>query len=236
MRPIDTTENLEDRLLKSAEQDYIKEEFKAFIDDPSFPCVAAKAALNKDHMKLFVAGHLACPKDDAAILDFIYDFVDNYRKSEAQFHTACVIFPDATGINEATFESFLWMRLQSLSNLDAKRYGYDQRVSSDPQSENFSFSLKEEAFFVIGLHADSSRQARRFNYPVIVFNPHDQFEELRYLERYDKMKNIVRKKDVALSGSINPMLQDFGTASEVYQYSGMKYDSTWQCPFKRNTL
>jgi len=46
------------------------------------------------------------------------------------------------------------------------------------------------------------------------------------------MKNIVRKRDVALSGSINPMLQDFGAASEVYQYSGMQYDSTWQCPFK----
>jgi FPC/CPF motif-containing protein YcgG len=234
MRPTDTTEILEEMLHIPETQEEIKEAFKAFIDDSSFPCVAAKAALNKDQMKLFVAGHIACPKDDLAILDFIYDFVDNYRKSEAQFHTACVIFPDITGINEATFESFLWMRLQSLSNLDLKKYGYDQRVSSDPKSEKFSFSLKEEAFFVIGLHPDNSRQARQFKYPLIVFNPHAQFEELRYLERYNKMKNIVRKKDIALSGTINPMLQDFGTKSEVYQYTGMRYDSSWQCPFKYN--
>ncbi|WP_294245386.1 guanitoxin biosynthesis heme-dependent pre-guanitoxin N-hydroxylase GntA [uncultured Chryseobacterium sp.] len=206
--------------------------FRAFVDDASFPCVAAKAALSRDQMKLFVAGHIACPKDDREILEFIYGFVEEYRSAENHFHTACVIFPESEGLNETMFERFLWMRLQALSDLDSAQYPYDQRVSPDPHSDQFSFSLKEEAFFVIGLNPDSSREARRFKYPTLVFNPHAQFEELRTLKRYDKMKNIVRKRDVALSGSINPMLQDFGAASEVYQYSGMQYDSNWQCPFK----
>ena len=78
----------------------------------------------------------------------------------------------------------------------------------------------------------SSRLARRFRYPTLVFNPHQQFEELRATAKYDMMKNVVRKRDVAYSGSINPMLQDFGESSEVYQYSGRKYDDTWQCPLK----
>ena len=48
--------------------------------------------------------------------------------------------------------------------------------------------------------------------------------------RYEKMKTIVRKRDIVYSGSVNPMLTDFGEASEVYQYSGRKYDSDWKCP------
>lgn len=39
---------------------------------------------------------------------------------------------------------------------------------------------------------------------------------------------------MAYSGSINPMLEDFGTSSEVYQYSGRKYDAEWRCPLKFN--
>ncbi|SHE77860.1 guanitoxin biosynthesis heme-dependent pre-guanitoxin N-hydroxylase GntA [Chryseobacterium takakiae] len=210
----------------------VRDAFREFIDDKLFPCVAAKAALTRDQMHIFVAGHLACPKDDQDILDFIYKFVDTYRAADNDFHTVCVIFPDTHRVDEKTFDRLLWERLQALSDLDAQKYPYDSRVDSNPSSPNFSFSLKEEAFFIIGLSPASSRDSRKFRYPAIVFNPHEQFEELRSLNRYDKMKNIVRKRDVALSGSINPMLCDFGDDSEVYQYSGMRYDKKWECPYK----
>lgn len=225
MTPNNNSQNTEHALA-------VQDAFRSFIDDKIFPCVAAKAALTRDHMHIFVAGHLACPKDDQEILDFIYKFIDEYRAADSDFHTVCVIFPETHSINEEMFDSLLWQRLQALSDLDAQKYPYDSRVDSDPSSPQFSFSLKEEAFFIIGLSPGSSRDARRFRYPAIVFNPHEQFEELRSLKRYDKMKNIVRKRDVALSGSINPMLHDFGDDSEVYQYSGMRYDKNWECPYK----
>lgn len=212
----------------------VRHAFKEFVDDTLFPCVAAKAALNRDQMHIFVAGHLACPKDDQDILDFIYKFIDEYRASEQDFHTVCVIFPETHPINEESFDRLLWSRLQALSDLDALKYPYDRRVDTDPSSPQFSFSLGEEAFFIIGLFPGSSREARRFRYPTIVFNPHAQFEKLRSLKRYDKMKNIVRKRDVELSGTINPMLNDFGDDSEAYQYSGMQYDKNWECPYKYN--
>lgn len=214
----------------------VEEDFKSFIEDKMFPCVAAKAALAREQMQIFVAGHLACPKDDRDILDFIYEFVDRYRASGKDFHTACVIFPETHPLNEQAFDRLFWDRLQALSDLDSLNYPYDQRVDQNPASPNFSFSLKEEAFFIIGLFPGSSREARKFRYPAIVFNPHQQFEELRTLKRYDKMKNIVRKRDIEATGSINPMLQDFGDASEVYQYSGLRYDKNWECPFKYNKL
>ena len=110
----------------------------------------------------------------------------------------------------------------------------NQRTKSFIETSNFSFSLKEESFFIIALHPASSRPLRRFKYPVLIFNPHIQFEELRGSGKYDKMKYTVRKRDLAYSGSINPMLTDFGEASEVYQYSGREYDHSWQCPLKIN--
>jgi uncharacterized protein len=128
----------------------------------------------------------------------------------------------------------LWLRLQSIGNLDAQKYGYDKRVSSNPADKNFSFSLKEEALYVIGLHPQSNRKARQFKYPAFVFNPHKQFEDLRKSDSYKKMQDIVRKKDIAYSGSVNPMLKDFGQFSEVFQYSGKQYDESWKCPFISN--
>ncbi|RZJ72621.1 MAG: YqcI/YcgG family protein [Flavobacterium sp.] len=209
-------------------------EWMAHIENADFPCIAAKAAMVKEQLNVMVAGHMACPKDDREILKFIYDFVEKYRDADSLFHSAVVIFPQPDIYNEQMYDSFFWSRLQALSDLDAQNYEYDDRVDSNPESGNFSFSLKEEAFFVIGLHPASSRPARNFKYPVIVFNPHAQFEQLRDANQYGKMKNIIRKRDTALAGGINPMLEDFGEASEVYQYTGQKLDNSWKCPLHIN--
>src|SRR5687768_5669740 len=153
--------------------------YHRFLGKKEFACVAARAALAKEHIKCFVADHMACPKDDAAILHFLYQFIDYYRKTDEPFHSAAIIFKEPRIYSEDMFESLLWQRLQALSDMDAKTYGYDKRVDADPRSPQFSFSLKEEAFFLIGLHASSSRASRQFHYPSIVFNPHAEFEKLR---------------------------------------------------------
>ena len=220
-------------MLQTENEVYIQD-YKSFLDRKEYPCIAAKAALQKQQVRIFVADHMACPKDDRAILDFMYNFVDEYRSSKDFFHSAAVIFKGPEMPLEEDFESMLFQRLQSLANIGSKEYAYDKRVSSDPNSKDFSFSIKEEAFYIIGLHPNSSREARKFRYPTIVFNPHQQFEILRATERYDKMKKIVRKLDTAYSGSVNPMLQDFGSAPEVFQYSGRKLDRSWECPLKIN--
>ncbi|AYA35694.1 YqcI/YcgG family protein [Hymenobacter oligotrophus] len=217
--------------MSHAEAQAISGEYLAFINNKEFPCVAAKTALTWNQLHCLVVDHLACPKDDADILQFIYDFVDDYRQSEKLYHSAAVVFKGPEETTEAMFEQLFWQRLQSLSNLDARRYGYDPRVVADPTSPDFSFSLKEEAFFVIGLHPGSSRAARRFKYPTMVFNAHQQFEQLRENGRYEYLQQTIRKRDEAFSGSINPMLANFGEASEAHQYTGSLHDDSWKCPF-----
>ncbi len=210
----------------------LAEEYLSFIEAKEFPCIAAKAAMARKNVKCLVAGNMACPKDDNAILDFLYQFVDEYRLAKDFYHSAAVLFTGPKIHNEEMFDTLLWQRLQALEILDATNFGFDKRVDADPLSGKFSFSIKEEAFYVIGLHPKSSRLARQFTSPALVFNPHAQFEKLKETAKYNIMKNRVRKRDVAFSGSVNPMLQDFGEASEVFQYSGKKYDADWKCPLK----
>ena len=208
-------------------QDYL-----SFISRPEFPCVAARAAFAHRQIRCFVAGNMLCPADDKAILDFIYTFIDDYRSANSLYHSATIIFSGPEIHDEEYYDEMLWKRLQSFSDLDAVNYNYDERVSTDPSSPYFSYSLKEEALFIIGLHPASSRVSRRFKYPTFVFNPHEQFEKLREQHHYEHMKQTVRHRDIKLSGSINPMLNDYGSSSETLQYSGRQYDSSWKCPLQ----
>ena len=212
----------------------IEAAYSAFLNTKAFPCIGAKTALAKHQAICMVADHMACPKDDSAILKFLYQFVEDYRQSDQIYHSAAIIFAEPVSLTENVFDELLWRRLQALSNLDAEKYPYDNRVNADPSSGDFSFSLKEEAFFIIGLHPASSRPSRQFNYPTLVFNPHQQFEKLKQTNKYESMKATVRKRDIAYSGSINPMLNDFGESSEALQYSGRNYDSQWKCPLHIN--
>ncbi|HSN10910.1 MAG TPA: guanitoxin biosynthesis heme-dependent pre-guanitoxin N-hydroxylase GntA, partial [Propionibacteriaceae bacterium] len=86
------------------------------------------------------------------------------------------------------------------------------------------------AFFVVGMHPRASRIARRTPWPVLVFNLHRQFEALRASERYERMRDTIRRRDVRLQGSVNPMVADHGSVSEARQYSGRAVRTGWEPP------
>ncbi len=126
----------------------------------------------------------------------------------------------------------MWERLQSLADKDHWRgQSYDENVSPDPADPHFSLSFGGQGYFVVGLHPNASRPARRFAYPALIFNLHDQFERLREDGRYSKIRETVLDRDRAIAGDINPMLQVHGEGSEARQYSGRAVSDDWQCPF-----
>jgi FPC/CPF motif-containing protein YcgG len=65
----------------------------------------------------------------------------------------------------------------------------------------------------------------------MVFNLHDQFEQLRATGRYDRLRETISARDIALAGSANPMLAPHGAASAARQYSGRAVEAGWTCPF-----
>jgi len=209
----------------------LAERFRDFVRDPVFPCVGAKSALSRGRMTIIVGRDIRSGWDDLPIHQNLLDLADGYRASPVLFQTLVVIF-EATGLTEEEFEKCLWERVQSLSDKDAwLGQKPDPRVSDDPENPHFSLSFGGEAFFVVGLHPAASRPARRFESPTLVFNLHDQFEQLRAANTYEKLRATIIERDVALAGSVNPMLARHGDISEARQYSGREVDEDWVCPF-----
>ena len=211
----------------------LADNFRNFINRNDFPCVGAKSALAKGTLNVLVARDIRSNWDDRRIYEGITHVIREYRADRALFQSFAVIFEGPVNLDETTFEKFLWARAESLTNKDAwLGQPHDQRVSSDPDDPHFSLSFGEEAFFIVGLHPRASRPARRFECPVLVFNLHDQFEQLREQGRYERMRAKIIDRDVALAGSPNPMLARHGTISEARQYSGRNIgEPDWACPF-----
>lgn len=208
--------------------------FIASIETPSFPCVGAKSALGRGQMDIIVARDLSSAWDDLRIMPALAATVAKYRADRAIFRTLVVLFEGPENLDEETFERHLWARAQSLSDKD-EWLGYrpDPDVSSDPDDPHFSLSFAGEAFFVVGLHPQASRPARRFQVPAMVFNLHNQFEVLRDQQRYEKLRTSILDRDIRLAGSVNPMLARHGEKSEARQYSGRQVGADWKCPFHR---
>jgi len=183
-------------------------------------------------MEFVVARNFRSAWDDLRILPALIDLSKRYRAEPKQFQSLVVIFEEGAPADEVEFEQLLWDRLTSLSDKD-EWLGQlpDTRVAHDPDDPHFALSFGGEAFFVVGLHPKASRPARRFDFPAMVFNLHDQFERLRQQGRYDKLRGTILERDIELAGSVNPMLDSHGAASAARQYSGRAVDDGWQCPF-----
>ncbi|WP_374410941.1 guanitoxin biosynthesis heme-dependent pre-guanitoxin N-hydroxylase GntA [Novosphingobium colocasiae] len=211
----------------------LADRFKDFITDRAFPCVGAKSALARGTLKVVPCRLLTSAWNDVQIHRELAQWSLDYRREPGLFRSLAFVFEGPDDLGEAQFERAMWERVQSLADKDAwLEQPYDGRVSSDPADPHFSLSFGGEAYFVVGLHPHATRPARRFDTPVLVFNLHDQFETLRAQERYEPIRQTILDRDLALAGSVNPMLARHGERSEASQYSGRAVSEDWRCPFR----
>ena len=215
-------------------QDALHDALLAHVDDRAFPCVGAKAALARDTLAVLGCSRMDSAWDDLRIHDALARFAADYTADPGLFRSLAVSFEGPGDLSEEAFEALLWQRLQSLADKDVWRgHPSDPRVDHDPDSPHFSMSFGGQAFFVVGLHPGASRPARRFPFPTLVFNLHDQFETLRAQGRYEPIRAKIIARDAALAGDVNPMLARHGEVSEARQYSGRAVPDGWTCPFAR---
>jgi FPC/CPF motif-containing protein YcgG len=219
-------------------QTCVTDEFRDFIRSEQFPCVGAKSALVRDAITTVRAERFDGTVSDLDIHRELLRFGSEILDLDGPIvQSFVVIFDGPRQMSEARFESCLWDRLQSLHNIDvAAGYEWTEETSDDPESAHFSLSLGGQAYFVIGLHPNASRKARRFSHPTLVFNSHEQFEALRRDGRYDRMQNVIREREEKFNGGINPMLNDFGLGAEAAQYSGRNVGDDWSCPFSKKDV
>src|SRR5215212_7672765 len=174
---------------------------------------------------------MGSPAATAGLARDLFDFAEEQTDLGGEFSTFVASFEAPTGIDEGGFEGVLWAQLQRLHEEDRRHHAYGPSVSPDPEEANFAFSFAGRAFFVVGLHAASSRFARRFAWPTLVFNAHRQFERLREDGRYARLQEAIRRRERDLQSTLNPNLAEFGTISEARQYSGRPAEPDWRCPF-----
>jgi uncharacterized protein len=216
----------------SAKAQFVFESFTSLVGSRHFPCVGAKSAMKRDTMRFGLYGAMLSARSTLGLRADLLRFAAEFPEDCGELATFIACFDGPAPGNEEEFEALLWRQLQELHDVDSVVSEWDPRVSQDPDDADFSFSVGGRAFFVIGLHAAASRWARRFSWPTLVFNPHDQFEALRAGDRMDGMKTTIRTRDRRLQGTHNPMVEDHGTSSEARQYSGREVENSWRCPFR----
>jgi FPC/CPF motif-containing protein YcgG len=209
----------------------VHDSLRALVLSDQFVCAGGKSAFRHDSYGFGFYESLAAPASAAGLARDLCTFIDELSDAEGSFTTFIASVAGPHPPDEAAFEQDLWGTLQHLHDLDAPHHRWDPKVSDDPADPRFSFSFGGRAFFIIGMHAASSRAARRFAWPTLIFNPHQQFERLRENGDYGRFRQMIRAADVRLQGEANPMLADFGSRSEAMQYSGRSVTEAWRCPF-----
>lgn len=216
----------------AVDRDELERSLLTHIAERDFPCVGAKSALAKGSLRIVSAWSLASAWDDLTIHRELLEWSAAFKRDPDGLRSLAVVFEGPTDLNEVQFERLMWERLQSLADKDEwLGQPYDSKVSPDPSDPHFSLSFGGQGYFVVGLHPHASRPARRTPYPTLVFNLHEQFEQLREENRYERMRERIIERDVALAGSPNPMLARHGETSEARQYSGRAVGGDWECPF-----
>lgn len=209
--------------------------FRGFVLNPAFSCVGAKSAVMHESYRVGVYDQLGGAGETAGLCRDLFTFAREVAEApvDGDFRTFVAIFRGPTEMDEAEFERLLWDQLRLLNRADSPHHAWDPAVSDDPESPHFGFSFASTAFFIVGLHPHSSREARRFPWPTLVFNPHAQFQHLREEGRWDRLQEVIRARETQLQGSLNPNLADYGTATEARQYSGRAVEPDWHAPFAR---
>ena len=200
-----------------------------------YPCAGAISVFAQKGYRFGLFPDLACDRAVRTVCHDLYEFCHEFPVMDDQFTTFIAMFRGPAIESEQHFEDLLWRQLQAMHALDSDFFAWDKSVDSDPQHNNFSFSIGGRAMFVIGMHPKASRLARTFKYPTMVFNLHAQFERLRARGKFETMQQIIRAREMAFQGSINPMLKNFGERSEASQYSGQAVSDSWACPFHAHT-
>lgn len=210
--------------------------FRTMVLADSYTCVAARSAVRRGDYRFGCYPELGGASAAGELAADLWEFVHEFPIRADRFASFVASFDGPASTTELGFEAALWRQLQLLHDIDVQHSDWDPSVSPDPTERGFSFSFAGRAFFIVGMHAASSRWSRRTDRPTLVFNAHAQFEILRETGRMGRMQEINRKRDRRLQGSENPSLERFEREPETIMYSGRLVENDWSCPLQVRTV
>ena len=188
--------------------EFVGRQFCALVMDPAFPCLGARSAVHREAYSF----HLYPDMTDSGSLLRLAGDLEQFGRDRpsmpGRFATFVASFEGPPAVPDAeAWDSLVWRTLQALHEIDTAPW--DPTVSSDRDSDDFCFSFAGEGYFLVGLHPGATRHSRRFAYPTLVFNAHDQFEQLRHTGEFARFQGSIQRRDVRLEGSVNPKVNTF---------------------------
>jgi len=212
---------------------FVHSQFRAMVLNAQFPCPGARTAFTKGTYRFGLFDEIGTRDTAIALGSSLKRFIEERVTWNSNFTPFVSCYKAPIPMSHEQFAHLLWAMLQELHVIDFSEW--DPKYSPDPDSPDFAFSYAGTSFFVNGIHSGSPRFARRFGWPTIVFNTHEQFDNLRREGIFEKFRDGVRKKDKELQGYVNPAAEDVGVVSEAIQYTGIIDNPSWKCPFKHKT-
>lgn len=207
----------------------IAADLAAVVLGRGYPCLGATSVFRRGRAVVRDFGSMTDPRTGPELAAALAEFATRYAE-QPEFASYLAAFAAERIDDERDFEERLWALLQQVHLADAAPWS--AQVSADPGDPHFGFSVGGHAFFVVGMHPRASRIARRTPVPVAVFNLHAQFQRLRAAGTFERMRGTIRRRDLALQGSLNPNLADHATVSEARQYCGRAVEEDWRAPFR----
>jgi FPC/CPF motif-containing protein YcgG len=214
-------------------KDVIESSLEKLIQQKNYPCIAAVQSLLKKEYRMEVYQDFGEGVASIRLARDLLAFREEYETSNLPYLSFFAVFDDMREFSEEDFEKRLWQELSYLTSVEGLSQKWDPEFSENPEDKNFCFSLDGTAFFVVGMHPNSSRKGRQFPHPTLVFNVYKQFRELQRTGKYEAMVQLNRKRDQAFQGDANPMAVAHGDTWESIQFSGRNNSEEWKCPFHR---
>ena len=136
-----------------------EDNFKKFIIEEDHPCIMSQTIFSSENYQLHTYKGLGSITAAKKIVEDLKNYLEGYDFSTNEFFSFIAVFEDASDYSEKGFEDLLWKQLQNIHNIDHKKW--DGTVSSNPKNKSFSFSILGTAFYIVGMHPNSSRNARK---------------------------------------------------------------------------
>ena len=205
--------------------------FRTFVLDDAFSCLGAKSSISRGLFRFGTYARLDDPAVTAGLARDLYAFaaerglrerLHDLRRRLSRTRRAAVKRVSSAAVVPAAAAARPRRALSSLGSAGERRSGRSR----------FLVQLRGQRVLHRGMHPQASRAARRFAWPALVFNAHEQFERLREDGRYGGLQRQIRERELRLDGDLNPNLADYGRHSEARQYSGRATEGSWRCPFR----
>ncbi len=178
-------------------------------------CVSARSALKNGTVTF--QKEVSMQGSAGRICEGLYGFIAQYApwKIPASF---VVTFEQQLSSENDAARSLCELLHQM--HLYDKMFGYSwaDGISPDPYDPTFSYSIGGHAFFVPFLHPYAHSPARRSKQPLLVFNAHGLFENLKANGVFNKLKSIIRGVQREKYGFVPALLEDYGAGLEYPQY------------------